>query len=360
MRFLKLEKIVSDFMSTCSGPEGPGHYRYRFSWQPSKDKWPRWSGVKQGDELQFVFGDPLDSPQDYLIEEKEFSKAVMKLWAEFARTGELVNVTGLHLADFSPEQQLIQLSALKSGLVPQSGKQQQKCRFWNDLYEKLLEVDSKCVVEKNVKEASEEGKIEEIQTNEISQDPPSLRTYSPVYVEEPKSKSVRKERGLYQNGYSNSQQFIYKVKTKIPNYNKSGSAAAVLEKSKMNQKVYKRQIKPENNTQLSYQLSVGLNNDHSQGEPFAVYNTQQLGNSPIYIAPSKYQDQDPIFNDGSLDTGYRGQSNNYVRGTRRHVTLRASWSPSKDRWNSIWKQPIRVARTRPQFSYQHRNRVPHI
>lgn len=241
----------------------------------------------------------------------------MKLWAEFARTGELVNVTGLHLADFSPELQLIQLSALKSGLVPQSGEQLQKCRFWNDLYEKLLEVDSKCVLEKNVKEALEDVKIKEIQTNEISQDAPSLRTYSPVYVEEPKSKSVRKERGLYQNVYSNSQQFIYKVKTKNPNYKKNGSATAVLEKSKMNQKVYKRQIKPENNTQLSYQLSVGLNNDHSQGEPFAVYNTQQLGNSPIYIAPSKYQHQDPIFNDGSLDTGYRGQSNNYVRGTRR-------------------------------------------
>ena len=241
----------------------------------------------------------------------------MKLWAEFARTGELVNVTGLRLADFSPEQQLIQLSALKSGLVPQSGEQLQKCRFWNDLYEKLLEVDSKCVLEKNVKEALEDVKIKEIQTNEISQDAPSLRTYSPVYVEEPKSKSVRKERGLYQNVYSNSQQFIYKVKTKNPNYKKNVSATAVLEKSKMNQKVYKRQIKPENNTQLSYQLSVGLNSDHSQGEPFAVYNTQQLGNSPIYIAPSKYQHQDPIFNDGSLDTGYRGQSNNYVRGTRR-------------------------------------------
>ena len=255
----------------------------------------------------------------------------MKLWAEFARTGELVNVTGLHLADFSPEQQLIQLSALKSGLVPQSGKQQQKCRFWNDLYEKLLEVDSKCVVEKNVKEASEEVNIEELQTNEISQDPPSLRTYSPVYVEEPKSKSVRKERGLYQNGYSNSQQFIYKVKTKIPNNKKSGYAAAVLEKSKMNQKVYKRQIKPENNTQLSYQLSVGLNNDHSQGEPFAVYNTQQLGNSPIYIAPSKYQDQDPIFNDGSLDTGY--QSNNYVRGTRR---------PAPTKVPALTLAPVRV------------------
>lgn len=257
----------------------------------------------------------------------------MKLWAEFARTGELVNVTGLHLADFSPEQQLIQLSALKSGLVPQSGEQLQKCRFWNDLYEKLLEVDSKCVLEKNVKEALEDVKIKEIQTNEISQDAPSLRTYSPVYVEEPKSKSVRKERGLYQNVYSNSQQFIYKVKTKNPNYKKNGSATAVLEKSKMNQKVYKRQIKPENNTQLSYQLSVGLNNDHSQGEPFAVYNTQQLGNSPIYIAPSKYQHQDPIFNDGSLDTGYRGQSNNYVRGTRR---------PAPAKVPALTPAPVRV------------------
>ena len=257
----------------------------------------------------------------------------MKLWAEFARTGELVNVTGLHLADFSPELQLIQLSALKSGLVPQSGEQLQKCRFWNDLYEKLLEVDSKCVLEKNVKEVLEDVKIKEIQTNEISQDAPSLRTYSPVYVEEPKSKSVRKERGLYQNVYSNSQQFIYKVKTKNPNYKKNGSATAVLEKSKMNQKVYKRQIKPENNTQLSYQLSVGLNSDHSQGEPFAVYNTQQLGNSPIYIAPSKYQHQDPIFNDGRLDTGYRGQSNNYVRGTRR---------PAPAKVPALTPAPVRV------------------
>ena len=39
MRFLKLEKIVSDFMSTCSGPEGPGHYRYGMecSWGLSLD-----------------------------------------------------------------------------------------------------------------------------------------------------------------------------------------------------------------------------------------------------------------------------------------------------------------------------------
>ena len=86
-RFLTLERIVTDFMTSCSGPEDDEVYRYTFTWQPSKDTWPRWSGVKQGDEVQFVFGEPIDNPEDYLIEEKEFSKAMMKFWSEFARTG---------------------------------------------------------------------------------------------------------------------------------------------------------------------------------------------------------------------------------------------------------------------------------
>ena len=42
-------------------------YRYLFTWQPSHDSWPRWAGVKQEDELQFLWGRPLDTPEDYLI-----------------------------------------------------------------------------------------------------------------------------------------------------------------------------------------------------------------------------------------------------------------------------------------------------
>jgi hypothetical protein len=53
--------------------------RYEFAWQPSRDGWPVWSGVKQvpasqgplsceqGDELQFLAGRPLDHPEEYLI-----------------------------------------------------------------------------------------------------------------------------------------------------------------------------------------------------------------------------------------------------------------------------------------------------
>ena len=31
---------------------------------------PRWSGIKQGDEIHFVFWEPVDSFGDYLILEK--------------------------------------------------------------------------------------------------------------------------------------------------------------------------------------------------------------------------------------------------------------------------------------------------
>ena len=86
---LKMSNICSGIFNSifyvCRFPILFG--RYKFSWQPSRDRWPRWSGVKQGDEVQFIFGDPLDHPADYLIEEKEFSKQMMKYWANFARTG---------------------------------------------------------------------------------------------------------------------------------------------------------------------------------------------------------------------------------------------------------------------------------
>lgn len=76
---------------------------------------PRWSGVKQGKEIQFVFWEPADSLWDYLILEKESIMANMRLWSEFARTGALVNVSGLSLPSSDPRPRLIQRSAaLKS------------------------------------------------------------------------------------------------------------------------------------------------------------------------------------------------------------------------------------------------------
>ena len=53
-----------------------------------------------------------------------------------------------------------------------------------------------------------------------------------------------------------------------------------------------RLTKPRN-TQLSAQLSVGLSAEaEAEGESWAVYEPQKVGNSPIYIAPSQYSLED--------------------------------------------------------------------
>ena len=78
---------------------------------------PRWSGQNQGDEIQFVLGEPVDSCENYLIQEKESIEAMMRTWTEFTRTGALVYVIGLTLPSSDPGPRVIQLSALKSGLV---------------------------------------------------------------------------------------------------------------------------------------------------------------------------------------------------------------------------------------------------
>ena len=325
LRFMKLERIVADYLTTCSGPEMERSFRYLFSWQPSQDQWPRWSGVKQGDEIQFVMGEPLARPQDYLIEEKEFSKAVMKLWGQFARTGSPHNVTGLVTAPLSSNHTVFTLNPVNSGLQTLSSSQLQKCSFWKNVYPKLVEDVNKGKDCKPRKEKTEEEdkKAAELETNEI---PDSHRRVSPLYVDQPELPSAREERGLYRDTYTNPHQFVHKVRDR----KHPASTSAYLEKSYNRQKVFKRQLKPENNTQLSYQLSVGFNSGNSQpAQPFAVYNTHNLGNSPIYIAPNKYQAQDPIFNDDNLDS-YHG-SNVGVRDSQKQrptTTVRTTHRPS--------------------------------
>ena len=90
---------------------------------------PDRSGVKQGDKIQFVLGEPVDSCENYLIQEKGSIEAMIRTWTEFAGTGALVYVIGLTLPSSAPGPRVIQLSALKSGLIANSGKQEQKCNF---------------------------------------------------------------------------------------------------------------------------------------------------------------------------------------------------------------------------------------
>ena len=63
-------------------------YQYYFNHRSSQNAWPKWSGVLHGDEIAFVFGEPLNTTAfNYTEEEKRLSREMMMLWANFAKTG---------------------------------------------------------------------------------------------------------------------------------------------------------------------------------------------------------------------------------------------------------------------------------
>ena len=61
--------------------------RYLFSVRNPLDPWPLWSGVKHGDELDYVFGRPLSQPEIFDGKDIAISRFIIQSWANFVRTG---------------------------------------------------------------------------------------------------------------------------------------------------------------------------------------------------------------------------------------------------------------------------------
>ena len=62
-------------------------YLYLFEHRSENNPWPSWTGVLHGDEIAYIFGEPLNEAFDYSEEEKQLSRDIMTYWANFARTG---------------------------------------------------------------------------------------------------------------------------------------------------------------------------------------------------------------------------------------------------------------------------------
>ncbi len=91
-----LDKMVGDFHFTCAVNElgyryaeaGQNTvYMYYFKQRSSVSPWPPWMGVLHGDEIAFVFGEPLNPSKGYRREDVQLSRRMMRYWANFARTG---------------------------------------------------------------------------------------------------------------------------------------------------------------------------------------------------------------------------------------------------------------------------------
>lgn len=90
-----IDKLVGDYKFTCSVNEmalryaetGNDVFMYYFSQRATVHPWPRWMGVMHADEINFIFGEPLNPVFGYSKEEQELSRKMMRYWSNFAKTG---------------------------------------------------------------------------------------------------------------------------------------------------------------------------------------------------------------------------------------------------------------------------------
>ncbi|CAD6186195.1 unnamed protein product [Caenorhabditis auriculariae] len=68
-------------------------YMYYFTYRSSANPWPKWMGVMHGYEIEYAFGQPFWRPhlydQNELETEKKLSSTIMRLWADFANSGQM-------------------------------------------------------------------------------------------------------------------------------------------------------------------------------------------------------------------------------------------------------------------------------
>ena len=60
---------------------------YSFYQRTSSNPWGDWMGVLHGDEIDYVFGNPLNQSRRYTDDEAELSRRIMKHYAHFAKYG---------------------------------------------------------------------------------------------------------------------------------------------------------------------------------------------------------------------------------------------------------------------------------
>ncbi|XP_046342234.1 acetylcholinesterase-like isoform X1 [Haliotis rufescens] len=170
-----IEQAVGDFHFVCSVNElaqaytsaGQNVYYYRFTHRMSNHPWGDWMGVLHADEINFVFGEPLNRTKRYTAHEKELSKKMMRYWTNFAKTGDPnrgPDEVSLGIwPEYSEKQQYLELNLnllkLDAALNVGTGPRTKQCAFWKHYLPRLVagtaDISS---VEKDWKESYNEWK----------------------------------------------------------------------------------------------------------------------------------------------------------------------------------------------------------
>jgi len=90
-----LDMAVSDSQFTCPlnrfarrfASVGLPVYAYYFTERFGSNPWPDWMGVLHGDEIFFVFGEPIKFRHNFTDAERSLSRQMIAYWTNFAKTG---------------------------------------------------------------------------------------------------------------------------------------------------------------------------------------------------------------------------------------------------------------------------------
>ena len=93
--FENFDEAASDFHFVCPVLDFATMYSlneqdvffYYFTQRSSRHFWPEWMGVMHGDEISFVFGEPLNPVKNFTYGEKVLTRKIIKYWSNFARYG---------------------------------------------------------------------------------------------------------------------------------------------------------------------------------------------------------------------------------------------------------------------------------
>ncbi|XP_046404740.1 acetylcholinesterase-like isoform X2 [Ischnura elegans] len=130
-------EVVGDYFFVCPtnhfaqtfAEHGMNVYYYFFTQRSSTSLWGEWMGVMHGDEIEYVFGHPLNTSLEYSTSERELSRRIMHYYGRFARTGKPVpdNVNWPIYSRNQP--QYFIFNAEKNGTG--KGPRATSCAFWN-------------------------------------------------------------------------------------------------------------------------------------------------------------------------------------------------------------------------------------
>ncbi|XP_037075227.1 acetylcholinesterase-like [Pollicipes pollicipes] len=138
-----IDKMVGDYQFTCGvndftetyAKAGNPVFMYYFRQRAATSPWPKWMGVLHGDEIAYVFGEPLNPTKRFSADDAKLSVKMMRYWANFAKTGNPNRGSAnLWTTDYWPEYKAYDkkyLTLASNSSEVGIGLRLRKCAFWN-------------------------------------------------------------------------------------------------------------------------------------------------------------------------------------------------------------------------------------